>query len=167
MGETVAARRYGGGLDPGSPFYFRSSPSLLAQQPVEPSGKGVVAPEWLGWPQLFSHLESRLSAEKTWRLPWWRHWGDIARFELPRRYHAFITENDYNRGIRRDGAILDNTATLDGETCAGGIMTVCTDPDRQWLKLGPPAGIEIDRGGQMFFDDLTERLRFVQDETNL
>jgi hypothetical protein len=115
---------------------------------------------------MFGHLETRLASEKTWRLTWWRLWGDIARFELPRRYHAFITENDYNKGIRRDGAILDNTATLDGETCAGGIMTVCTSPDSQWLKLGAPPGVEVDRSGQMFFDDLTERLRFVQDETN-
>jgi hypothetical protein len=166
MAEAAAERRYNGGLDPNHPFYFDSSPSLLAQQPANDDNRQLVAPSWLGWPNLFRHLEARLAAEKTWRLSWWRHWGDIARFELPRRYHGFITENDYQKGIRKDGAILDNTATLDGETCAGGIMTVCTDPDREWIKLGPPAGVEIDRPGQMFFDDLTKNLRFVQDETN-
>jgi Bacteriophage head to tail connecting protein len=168
MPSEAAQRRYGNGdgLDAAHPFYYGASPSLLAEQPAKPEGAQPQAPSYLGWPELFKHLEARLAAEKTWRLSWWRNWGDIARFELPRRYHAFITENDYNRGIRRDGAILDNTATLDGETCAGGIMTVCTDPDRQWLKLGPPPGVEVDRAGQMFFDDLTERLRFVQDETN-
>ena len=166
MASDAAERRYNGGLNPAQPFYFSNTPSLLAAQPADDEAKPPPAPSWLGWPDLFRHLEARMAAEETWRLSWWRHWGDIARFQLPRRYHAFLTENDYNRGVRKDGAILDNTATLDGETCAGGIMTVCTDPDRQWLKLGPPAGIEVDRGGQMFFDDLTERLRFIQDETD-
>ena len=168
MPESAAQRRYarGNGLDPAQPFYFQSSPTMLGMQPANDSAPAPVAPSWLGWPDLYRHLEARLAAEKTWRLSWWRLWGDIARFELPRRYHAFLTENDYNRGTRRDGAILDNTATQDGETCAGGIMTVCTDPDREWIKLGAPAGVEVDRDGQMFFDDLTERLRFVQDETN-
>lgn len=166
MSESLAARRYSGGLNPDRPFYFGASPTLLAGAPANDTLPPPKAPGYLGWPQLFGHLETSLTSEKTWRLSWWRHWGDIARFELPRRYTAFVTQNDYNRGIRRDGAILDNTATLDGETCAGGIMTVCTDPDREWLKLGVPPGIEVDRQGQMFFDDLTERLRFVQDETN-
>jgi hypothetical protein len=166
MASAPAERRYNGGLDPANPYYFSSTTSLLAQQPANDDDRQPAAPPWLGWPDLFRHLEARLAAEKTWRLSWWRHWGDIARFQLPRRYHAFLTENDYAKGVRKDGAILDNTATLDGETCSGGIMTVCTDPDRQWLKLGPPAGVEIDRPGQMFFDDLTERLRFVQDETD-
>lgn len=162
---SEATRRYNG-LDPARPFYYGASPSLLAQAPTNDTKPAPVPPAYLGWPNLFRHLEASLASEKTWRLSWWRHWADIARFELPRRYTAFVVQNDYNRGIRRDGAILDNTATLDGETCAGGIMTVCTDPDRQWLKLGVPPGIEVDRAGQMFFDDLTERLRFVQDETN-
>lgn len=166
MADPAAGRRYNGAFDPAQPFYFSSSPSLLSQQPANQDDTPPVAPAWLGWPNMFRHLEARLAAEKTWRLSWWRLWGDIARFQLPRRYHAFLTENDYARGLRRDGAILDNTATLDGQTCAGGIMTVCTDPDRQWIKLGAPPGVEVDRQGKMFFDDLTERLRFIQDETD-
>lgn len=165
MASNSADRRYTG-INPAKPYYFSADASLLSQQPGTLDAPPSVAPSWLGWPEMFQHLEARLAAEKTWRLSWWRLWGDIARFQLPRRYHAFLTENDYNRGIRRDGAILDNTATLDGQTCSGGIMTVCTDPDRQWLKLGAPPGIEVDRAGQMFFDELTERLRFIQDETD-
>ena len=107
MAEAAATRRY----DPAHPFYFDASPSLLAAAPANDDGPAPVAPPWLGWPDLFKHLESRLSSEKTWRLNWWRHWGDIARFELPRRYHAFLTENDYNRGIRKDGAILNNSCS--------------------------------------------------------
>lgn len=154
------------GFDPARPFAYDASTTLLAETPTEAQKPVVTAPRWLGWPQLYQHLEARLASEKVRRLNWWRHWGEIARFQLPRRYHAFVTENDYNRGIRRDGQILNDTPTLDGQTCAGGIMTVCTDPDRQWLKLGLPPGIELDRSGQMFIDDLTERLRYIQDETN-
>jgi hypothetical protein len=154
------------GLNPVKPYYFDASTSLLAAEPANPSSALPVAPAYLGWPSMFAHLEARNAALKTWRLSWWRTCGDIARFELPRRFHYWLTENDYQRGIRKDGAILNNTATLDGETCAGGVMTVCTDPDRQWLKLGAPPGVEVDRVGQIFFDDLTERLRFVQDRTS-
>jgi hypothetical protein len=167
MAQSKATKRYTNGLDAEQPYYFEASPTLLAEEPALPSTKPVKLPSNLGWPSLYRHLEARLAAEKTWRLSWWRHWGDIARFELPRRYHAFIYENDFNRGIRRDGAILDDTATLDGQTCAGGIMTVCTDPDREWLKLGAGIpGLQLDRAGMMFFEDLTERLRYIQDQTN-
>src|SRR5271169_6430182 len=121
MASDAAERRYTNGLNAATPYYFSSGPSLLAQQPANDAAPQPTAPVWLGWPETYRHLEARLASQKTWRLSWWRQWGDIARFQLPRRYHSFLTENDYNRGIRRDGAILDNTATLDGQTCAGGI----------------------------------------------
>jgi hypothetical protein len=169
LAEAAAQKRYGErGFNPAQPYYFNASPALLAQEPANlnevPETK---APDWLGWPQMYLHLEQRLAGDKTWRLPWWRTWGDIARFELPRRYHAFIVENNYNKGLRKDGNILDNTATLDLEACTNGLMVTCTDPDSEWLQLGPGIpGMELDRAGMMFFEDLTETLRFVQDQTN-
>ena len=168
MAEPAAQRRYGDtGLDPSDPYYYRASTSLLAQEPANLNAPSSPAPSWLGWPALYRHLEARNAAEKTWRLPWWRTCGEIARFELPRRYHYFVTENDYSRGLRKDGAILNDTATLDGQTCAGGIGAVCTDPDSEWLKLGPGIpNLDLDRAGLFFYDDLTERLRYVQDRTN-
>jgi hypothetical protein len=168
MPSDSANRRYNGdrGLDPERPFYYQATPAILTDLPPE-GREEPPPPKMPGWQALRTHLEARLAAEKIWRLNWWRNCGEIARFALPRRYHAFLTENNYNRGLRQDGAILNNTATLDGETCAGGIMSVCTDPDSDWLQLGPGIpNLELDKAGQSFYEDLTERLRFIQDETN-
>lgn len=153
-------------MESSRPFYERASPTLLSEQPAEigdrPKPKLVE-----GWPDLYTHLEARRNALYTWRLSWWNHWAEIARYELPRRYHAFITTNTYDRGARRDWNIVDNTATLDGETCAAGMMSGLTDPDRPWLQIGPGIpGFQLDRQGQMWFDDVTERLRYVQAENN-
>jgi hypothetical protein len=147
------------------PFYTRASPTLLALEPANP-GPQDNTPD-TGWPILYQHLESRIAAMTTWRLSWWEHWAEIARYMLPRRYHAFITANTFDRGLRKDGLIIDPTATLDGQTCAAGMMSGLTDPDRPWLKLGPAIpGIELDRPAQMWFDDLTDRLRYIQAESN-
>lgn len=148
------------------PFYQHASASLLAQMPAEPD---EAKPKELvtGWPDLYVHLESRKKALYTWRLSWWNEMGQIARYLRPRHYHAFITANTYDRGARRDWNIVDCTGTLDGLTCAGGMMTGLTDPDRPWLQLGPGIpGMELDRAGRMWYDDVTERLRYVQAETN-
>lgn len=151
-----------------TPHYFEASPVLLAQEPVrldEP--RQARRPQEAGWPALYAHLEARLAAMKTWRLPWWRHFGEIARYELPRRYLPYVTANTNDRGLRRDLSIVDSTPTLDGETAAGGMMTVVCPPDRPWLKLGPAIpNFELDRAGQMFFDDLTERINYVNANSN-
>lgn len=119
------------------------------------------------WPLVYQHLEARIAAFATWRLSWWSHWAEIARYMLPRRYHAFIAANTFDRGLRRDGLIIDETATLAGQVCAAGMMSGLTDPDRPWLKLGPPVpGMDLDRAAQMWFDDLTDRLRYIQAESN-
>jgi hypothetical protein len=148
------------------PFYTRASPALLALEPSDPS---LDEPETKlsGWNTFYLHLESRIAAYTNWRVSWWQHWAEIARYQLPRRYHAFITANTYDRGLRRDGLIIDETATLAGQTCATGMMSGLTDPDRPWYKIGPgQPGVELDRLGQIWFDDVTDRLRYVQAESN-
>lgn len=149
------------------PFYTRASPVLLAEAPADPGPEPRQPANDNGWPVLYQHLESRIAAFTTWRLSWWQHWGEIARYMLPRRYHAFITANTYDRGLRRDGLIVNETSTLAGQTCAAGLMSGLTDPDRPWLRLGPAIpGMELGRAGQMWYDDLTDRLRYVQQESN-
>lgn len=154
-------------LSAGRPYYERSSPTLLADEPANDDGPQKPAPDWLGWQDLYLHLEARRSAMWNWRLPWWEVNGEIARYLLPRRWQAFVTANTFDRGRRRDANIVDSTATLDGQTSAGGLMSVLSDQDRPWYKIGPAQpGLELDRAGQIWFDDLTERLRYVQAESN-
>ena len=150
-----------------TPHYYAASPTLLAQEPVRLDESAFRRPVDRGWPALYTHLEARLAAMRTWRLSWWHHFSEIARYQLPRRWLPYVTANTNDRGIRRDHSIVDSTATLDGETCAGGMMTVICPPDRPWLQIGPAVkGIELDRAGRMYFDDWTERLRFLHANTN-
>lgn len=147
------------------PYYTRAGPTLLSLEPADPPPvRGRIDNDWL---ILYQHLEARLASFTSWRLSWWQHWSEIAKYMLPRRYHSFITANTFDRGLRRDNLIIDETGTLAGQCCAAGMMSGLTDPDRPWLKLGPSVpGAELDRAGQMWFDDLTDRLRYVQAESN-
>lgn len=144
--------------------YTRAGPALLALQPANSDAPPQADPTW---PPLYQHLEARMTALRQWRLSWWEHWAEIARYMLPRRYHAFVTANLYDRGLRRDWSIVDPTATLAGQICAAGMMSGITDPDRAWLNLAPaPPGFQLDRQGQIWLDDLMDRLRYVQAESN-
>src|ERR1700687_4061101 len=147
------------------PHYTRAGLSLLALEPADPPTRRDQPDN--GWLILYQHLEARIAAFTTWRLSWWQHWAEIAKYELPRRYHGLIAANTMDRGLRRDNLIIDETATLCGQCCAAGLMSGLTDPDRPWLKLGPsrPGG-NLDRAGQVWYDDVTDALRYFQAESN-
>jgi len=147
------------------PFYQRASPSLLALTPADPPPRRPVPNE--NWNVLYQHLESRIAAFYTWRLSWWEAQGEIARYELPYRWHAFITANTFDRGLRKDNLIVDETATIAGRVCAAGMMSGLTDPDRPWVSLGPAMpNIEIDQAGQQWLDDTADALRYLQAHSN-
>ena len=149
------------------PFYTRASASLLADTEPDPKEKKSSASEEKMWEAMFQHCESRWQSLYTWRVPVWTTWGQIARYELPRRFYAFVTGNQFNLGLRQDFAIVDRTATLAGGVCAAGLMAGLTEPDRPWLKLGPAIpGFELDKAGEVWFDDLTERLRYIYANSN-
>ena len=149
------------------PFYESSSPTLLAEVPVDPQEKPGTSKEQREWEAVFEHCEQRLQALWTWRLPWWQTWGQIARYMLPRRYFTFVINNVYSEGRRQDFDIVDRTGTLAGELCASGLMAGLTDPDRQWLTLGPGIpGLELDQAGQQWYEDVTERLNYVYTHSN-
>lgn len=149
------------------PYYTQASPRLLAQTPANANEKKPNAQEIAEWATIYQSCESRIASLNTWRLTHWNTWGQIARYMAPWRYYAFITANTFANGIRNDSAIVDRTATLAGEVCSAGLMSGMTDPDRPWLKLGPAIpGFELDKPGQMFYDDLTDRLRYIYAESN-
>lgn len=149
------------------PYYTHGGPTLLAGVPedaaeTKPSGETLKE-----WSAVYQHSESRFQSLYTWRLPWWTTHGQIARYMVPRRYYAFITANIYSQGLRQDFAIVDRTATLCGEVCAAGLMAGLTDPDREWLKLGPAIpNFQLDKQAKLWYDDLTERLNYIYTHSN-
>jgi hypothetical protein len=72
-----------------------------------------------------------------------------------------------DRYTRKDQAIVDRTATICGDVCAAGLMAGLTDPDRDWLKLGPAIpGFELDQAGQQWYEDVAERYNYILTHCN-
>ncbi len=164
---AATARRRKSDADDLSPFYAKASPTLLAEQAADPQDRKPSKADAKEWEGLYNHCEMRLQSLYTWRVPAWTTWGQIARYMLPRRYYAFITSNIYNQNLRQDFAIVDRTGTLAGEVCSAGLMSGLTDPDRPWLSLGPAIpNFELDKQGKIWYDDLTDRLRYIYDHSN-
>lgn len=149
------------------PYYTRGGPTLLAMTPADPQFAKPSKQQQTEWAGLYDHNESRRQALYTWRLPWWKTWGQVAMYMRPERYYLYIEGNTYDRGDRKDQAIVDRTATLCGEVCAAGLMAALTDPDRDWLHLGPAIpGFELDQAGQQWYEDLSERLNYIYTHSN-
>lgn len=164
---AASARRRKAFPQEAEPYYTKASPTLLAETPPDPHEKQADKQELEDWQTLYDHNEAEYSSLYNWRLGAWNTWGQIARYMQPWRYYRFITSNLYNQGYREDFEIVDRTATLAGEACAAGLMATITDPERAWLELGPAIeGLELDREGQKYYQDLTERLNYVYDHSN-
>lgn len=100
------------------------------------------------------------------RVTWRPYWRDLSKFILPRRSRFFTT--DFNRGDRRNTAIIDSSATLAVRTLASGMMTGITSPARSWFKLDttddelndiPPV--------RDFLDTVTKKMRSIFLKSNL
>ena len=165
---TALARRYGSDKAPEQqPHYARGGPTLLSETPAAPVERKPDRKAESQWAALYEHYESRRQALYTWRLPFWGTWQQIARYQRPDRSYAFIVENVYANGLRKDQAIVDRTATLCGEVCAAGLMAGLTDPDRDWAKFGPGIpGFELDQAGQQWYEDIGERYNYVLTHCN-
>ena len=162
------AQRPNNPLDPkGQPFYAKGGPTLLSMADPDPKDQEPTRQEQQDWATIYEHYESRRQALYTWRLPWWTTWSQIARYIRPDRYYYFIVSNVLDKGLRRDQAIVDRTATLAGEGCAAGLMAGLTDPDRDWAKFGPAIpGFELDQAAQAWYEDIGERYNYVLTHCN-
>ncbi len=151
----------------GSAYYEKAGATLLSKQPaIAPLFENRLQPdnEWMDY---FTHVEARLAMLRNWRLSWWRHWGLLAQYILPRRYRHLVTANTMSRGLMINQAILDSTPTMAMRTCAAGMMSGLTSPNRPWFRLKSAiAGFEPDRAAQMWFDEVTDRMRFIHAESN-
>ena len=161
-------RRYGAEKPANDqPYYSRGGPVLLSETEADPKPDKPSDQDVAQWSALNAHFESRRQALYNWRLNWWTTWGQIARYIRPERYYVWIAENTMDRGLRRDQAIVDRTGTICSDVCAAGLLSALTDPDRDWLQLGPGIpGFELDQAGQQWYGDLSERLNYVYTHSN-
>jgi hypothetical protein len=149
--------------------YEHASPSLLAQQPSEPSKKKTKAEseaEVKRWVVLRNKFEQRINALRMWRNSFWQHWALIARFLLPRRFTWWSgnvpNANSMVRGNPINQSILDSTATRAMRICAAGMMNGLSSPSRPWFKfkMGLP-GVEPDEAAKEYFETVEDRLYAV------
>jgi predicted amino acid-binding ACT domain protein len=147
-------------------YYERSSPTLLTMESSTPPKPLAVPRDW--WPELNSHVESRLSSMRNWRLSWWEHWALLAEYILPRRYHWLITANTMARGLPINTNIIDPTGCQAMRICAAGLMSGLTSPSRPWFKMKPAlSNFEPDRESQLWLDEVENRMYRIMAGSNL
>jgi len=146
--------------------YELASPTLLTQEPSAPSLRPQVQQAW--WPDLRQHVETRLASMRTWRMSWWEHWGLLAEYILPRRYHWLISPNTSSAGQAINQSIVDPTGVQAMRICAAGLMSGLTSPSRPWFKLKPAiSDNDPDRDSQLWLDEVENRMYRIMAGSNL
>lgn len=149
----------------GSAHYERMSPSLLASEPPVDAPSYHRSPEW--WPALYQHVEKRFASLRTWRWSWWRHWGLLAEFFLPRRWIWLVVPNRMWRGNPLNDQIIDSNPLQAVRVCASGLWTGLTSPSRPWFKLGIALNsVELDAAAKAWLEDTEMRLYTVLHQSN-
>ncbi len=116
------------------------SPTLLAEEsPTVPEAQTPEARETKAqannWNTIRQHLDSSIVRMRTKRFGHWTYAGQIAEFEVPDRWHYFVTPNKTYRGGIRSQSILDDTAGLAGQICESGLWSYMTNPSHKWLNV--------------------------------
>lgn len=136
-------------------FYERSDASLLARAPAT-----IPTREWASnqdWEDMRTYLEQVMLGLRTWRTPWWMHWGEIAANMLPRRYFWLITPNNMTRGLPINQDVVNSTPTQAIGVCAAGMMDGLSSPTKKWVKFEAPAGFEPDTAAKRWFAEFERR----------
>lgn len=79
---------------------------------------------------------SRIKLLKNKRNHYIERWKAIRDYELPFLGEFDDTDDETDKGRRRDLAISNGVAWLANQAFAAGIMSGLTPPSRQWFKFG-------------------------------
>lgn len=151
-----------------SAFYERTSTTVLAQQPSDPTKAQPVTN--VKWQVLQGHLEARIQQLYNWRESWWsQNWNNLAEYILPRRSiwltqstGGMPTPNNMTRGRQINNAIKDPTATFAARVCAAGLMSGLASVSRPWFKISPSMkGVELQADGRTYLDEVESRIYAV------
>lgn len=117
--------------------------------------------------RLRRYLDSRMQSLESKRYSWWVHWGQLARYILPRRYRYLIPPAEWNRGSPINQNIIDNTGTRAVTTLASGMMSGMTSPGRPWFRLThPDKEIAGDTDVKLWLEDVQQRMLRVMASSN-
>jgi hypothetical protein len=113
------------------------------------------------------YLDARMQELESKRMSWWTHWGQLARYILPRRYRYLIPPAEWNRGSPINQNIIDNTGTRAVTTLASGMMSGMTSPGRPWFRItSPEADIAQDPEAKLWFEEVQSRMLRVMASSN-
>jgi len=134
------------------------------QVDTEPYGQ---APADGDYATIRRYLDARMQELESKRYSWWVHWGQLARYILPRRYRYLIPPAEWNRGQPINQAIIDNTGTRAVTTLASGMMSGMTSPGRPWFRLThPEKGIADDPQVKLWLEEVQQRMLRVMSSSN-
>jgi hypothetical protein len=100
------------------------------------------------------------------RQTWEPHWRELSDYLLPRRSKFLSSEK--TTGARRNGNIINSTATFAVRTLGAGMMSGITSPARPWFQLtleDPEMGKAADV--RAFLDDAERRVLLRMAKSNL
>ncbi len=120
-------------------------------------------------PELRTYYVNRLGALDRERTSYWPTWKDIAGHFAPRRGRFLQgTSDQFRRGNRRDGRLIDNTPLLAARTMASGMMAGISSPARPWFRLRFASDRANDLPGvRAWLDEVQKRLLHVFARSNL
>lgn len=145
--------------------YEAMSPTLLASQPPEPTNDNKK--ESLDWTTIYTHLETRLEALRTWRYSWWAFWAVLAAFFIPYRYIWLVVANRMWRGSNLNQQIVNPHGVYAVRTCAAGMFTGLCSPSRPWFKLGIALPwVDLQEDGKAWLKDTEDKVYTVLYQSN-
>jgi hypothetical protein len=157
-----------------SAYYEQAGPTLLAQQPSEPTKKKTKAHQDADvrvWTVIRDKCDQVINGLRMWRNSWWYHWSLISKFLLPRRFTwwqgTVPTANAMIHGSPINQAILDSTGSLAVHVCSAGLMNGSASPSRPWykFKIGLP-GVDPTDEQASYFEDVETRIYAVMASSN-
>lgn len=145
--------------------YVRQSATLLASQPLTPPRPSKREPA--EWGPIFTQLERRLQALRSWRWTWWAQWSELGAYFLPRRMKTFVVANQYSRGRFLNDQIIDSTPVQAMNTCASGMWSGLTNPAKPWFRFGLAVNtVELDQQAKDWLVMLQTRTLAVLHQSN-
>lgn len=138
----------------------------MADSYAAPAGRARAAAGGAGYETPKQRCQARSAALKTERETWRSHWMELGDFILPRRNRWLST--DVNRGGKKNGSIVDSTATFAARTLASGMMTGLTSPARPWFRLTTPdPKLQEVASVKRWLFDTENRIRQVFEKSNI